>query len=540
MSRSLGILQKTKAALLQPGDPRGYLSPLEIMTIVSAIEASALQADLDKLTKIVQDLGGSEISAETKESILSKLGAIRLTGSNTGDQDLSGLELKGVAATLINTAIAGLRGGNINDTFYSLRTMITALQAVDTTVSQQMADIMFLLDSDVPALDTLREIVAYIQANRQSLNEVLLNKVDKVDGMGLSANNFTTEEKNKLADIIGLPADYFIDQDGEAVINPAYMIKQHISLVDHEQPVVDGVTQDFQIRRSWLRQFFLDMVEELGLGTADPEPAKPAAPKNIIVDDVNNTMAFTNTGGKSTLDTEKTFNGGASVVVNTENPIQVGDFAFASVPTPQVGVRYKATSESEASEWAWQNAPFTSAGGDPAADNHSPLMEFDIDSGNATMQDSNSQVATNQASTKSRKYIPAGAAFSVRYDASITTDGGLLGISDGNNYEAQGGRLGAISWKRGSNGNGRWQGTIANNGYYDDFHDFTVTPICQFYSGLNEAIIHHEVSYDGGATFVEFPSGVIINRPAGNLYVKTFFFEAGSIKNIRHIGMVSA
>lgn len=31
------------------------------------------------------------------------------------------------------------------------------------------------------------------------------NKVDKVDGMGLSTNDYTTEEKNKLTAIQGLP-----------------------------------------------------------------------------------------------------------------------------------------------------------------------------------------------------------------------------------------------------------------------------------------------------------------------------------------------
>lgn len=52
--------------------------------------------------------------------------------------------------------------------------------------------------------DTLKEIADYIAAHEEvttTLNAAIGNKVDKVEGKGLSTNDYTTEEKNKLAGI---------------------------------------------------------------------------------------------------------------------------------------------------------------------------------------------------------------------------------------------------------------------------------------------------------------------------------------------------
>ncbi len=52
--------------------------------------------------------------------------------------------------------------------------------------------------------DTLKEIADYIAAHEEvttALNAAIGNKVDKVEGKDLSTNDYTTEEKNKLAGI---------------------------------------------------------------------------------------------------------------------------------------------------------------------------------------------------------------------------------------------------------------------------------------------------------------------------------------------------
>ncbi|MCG3706376.1 hypothetical protein L5F43_07750 [Aliarcobacter butzleri] len=69
-----------------------------------------------------------------------------------------------------------------------------------------------ILSSDDTTLDELQEIVSFIKQNKSTLDNLsisniaglstsLNNKVDKVNGKGLSSNDFTTTEKNKLANI---------------------------------------------------------------------------------------------------------------------------------------------------------------------------------------------------------------------------------------------------------------------------------------------------------------------------------------------------
>jgi hypothetical protein len=65
----------------------------------------------------------------------------------------------------------------------------------------------------------------------------------------------------------GVPANFF---DIGNKVNLAFMPRVGISEIDHEQPVVNGVTGDIQIRRAWLRQFIMDLGAELGWGTETP------------------------------------------------------------------------------------------------------------------------------------------------------------------------------------------------------------------------------------------------------------------------------
>lgn len=69
-----------------------------------------------------------------------------------------------------------------------------------------------ILTSDDTNLDELQEIVDFIKINREDLNTLgissisglesaLNDKVDKISGKGLSAEDYTTNEKNKLANI---------------------------------------------------------------------------------------------------------------------------------------------------------------------------------------------------------------------------------------------------------------------------------------------------------------------------------------------------
>lgn len=72
---------------------------------------------------------------------------------------------------------------------------------VDTAVAN-------LVNSAPETLDTLGEIATAMQENENvidALNSAIGNKVDKIDGMGLSANDYTNEEKEKLSGLKGVP-----------------------------------------------------------------------------------------------------------------------------------------------------------------------------------------------------------------------------------------------------------------------------------------------------------------------------------------------
>jgi hypothetical protein len=86
----------------------------------------------------------------------------------------------------------------------------------------------------------------------------------------------------------GMPGDFF---GSDNKIATKYLIPAAISDVDHEQPTVNGVKQDIQIRRAWLRQFIIDIGVELGWGTGTP--ATPlGAPALTLGNRTENSISF--------------------------------------------------------------------------------------------------------------------------------------------------------------------------------------------------------------------------------------------------------
>lgn len=184
---------------------------------VDKVSGKSLIADseITRLSTVVnQDLSG-KVDKVTGKSLIADTEIARL--STVTNQDISGKENVGVAQGLINS----LKGGNAVDTIATLKDYVTSLQAVDTVVQGQISDLMATLNSDNAALDTLQEIVDYIEANRESIDDVLVNKLNKsvfdsfvtgytisinskVDKDGtkvLSDNNYSTIEKSKLVSI---------------------------------------------------------------------------------------------------------------------------------------------------------------------------------------------------------------------------------------------------------------------------------------------------------------------------------------------------
>ena len=69
-------------------------------------------------------------------------------------------------------------------------------EAIDGLQSK-MEQVKSTLSVDDTSLDTLQEIVSQVKDNK-NLETLLISKVDKEDGKGLSANDFTNEHKDKL------------------------------------------------------------------------------------------------------------------------------------------------------------------------------------------------------------------------------------------------------------------------------------------------------------------------------------------------------
>lgn len=80
-------------------------------------------------------------------------------------------------------------------------TNFTTTSAMEAYVGQRLSD---LINGAPETADTLKELSDLIDANKDviaTLNDAIGKKVDKVDGKGLSANDFTTALLNKLNNI---------------------------------------------------------------------------------------------------------------------------------------------------------------------------------------------------------------------------------------------------------------------------------------------------------------------------------------------------
>ncbi len=122
---------------------------------------------------------GTNEGDETTATIKTKLGIITLSGSNTGDQDVSSF------ATITNLALKA----NASEVSASLGLKANSLDV--TTSLGLKANVSDLISG------------LALKANVSDLTSGLALKVDKVTGKELSTNDYTSIEKNKLAAITG-------------------------------------------------------------------------------------------------------------------------------------------------------------------------------------------------------------------------------------------------------------------------------------------------------------------------------------------------
>ena len=177
--------------------------------------AEDLQQFINSLDK-VENKSSEEIRNEiTYENIIAALGFTPIAEGGSiaaSDIDYSNTE-SGLSGTNVQAAL--------DETVEKLAVTQAHVLTLDTEkaskedVDKAIAD---LVDSAPETMNTLNELAAAIKDNQDVadvLTEAVGNKVDKVDGKDLSTNDYTTEEKEKLAGI-AQGAEVNVQSDWEA------------------------------------------------------------------------------------------------------------------------------------------------------------------------------------------------------------------------------------------------------------------------------------------------------------------------------------
>jgi hypothetical protein len=149
---------------------------------------------------------GANTGDETNTTIKSKLGITALSGANTGDQDISSFATITDLALKANKASVDsilLINANILDVSNSLALKVDFSDFNKSLILKaNTSDVTSSLDLKANSSDMTS--LLGLKANTTDLNSGLALKVDKITGKDLSTNDYTTTEKNKLAEISGI------------------------------------------------------------------------------------------------------------------------------------------------------------------------------------------------------------------------------------------------------------------------------------------------------------------------------------------------
>jgi hypothetical protein len=191
----------------------------------------------DEKTKL-DAISGTNTGDETSTSIKSKLSISTLSGSNTGDQDLSGkvdkITGKGLSANDYTNdektkldAISGTNTGDETSTSIKSKLSISTLSGSNTGDQDLSGKVDKITDKGLSANDYTNDEKTKLDAisgtntgdetstsikSKLSISTLsgsntgdqdLSGKVDKITDKGLSANDFTNDEKSKLDNISG-------------------------------------------------------------------------------------------------------------------------------------------------------------------------------------------------------------------------------------------------------------------------------------------------------------------------------------------------
>uniref|UniRef100_UPI00404866BE tail fiber domain-containing protein n=1 Tax=Algoriphagus sp. TaxID=1872435 RepID=UPI00404866BE len=163
-----------------------------------ATKANASDVTTSLATKVDKETGKELSTNDYTTAEKTKLAAI--TGTNTGDQDLSGYATTTQLATKANasdvttslaTKVDKVTGKELSTNDYTTaeKTKLAAITGTNTG------------DQDLSSYATTTQLAT--KANASDVTTSLATKVDKVTGKGLSTNDYSTAERDKLAAITG-------------------------------------------------------------------------------------------------------------------------------------------------------------------------------------------------------------------------------------------------------------------------------------------------------------------------------------------------
>ncbi len=122
-------------------------------------------------------------------------------------------EIKDLIAKSNGENVAVTYGGKnetLSEALAEILASINALPTSEGVINTVTTEIAKVVDGAPESFDTLKEIATYIEEHQgvvDTLNAAIGNKVDKVEGKGLSTEDFTTALKNKLENLPVISAE---------------------------------------------------------------------------------------------------------------------------------------------------------------------------------------------------------------------------------------------------------------------------------------------------------------------------------------------
>jgi hypothetical protein len=183
------------------------------VTVVAGKGLSANDFTDSLLAKLESIESGGEVNTVT--SVAGKIGNVTLVKSDVGLSEVNNTSDSAKPVSTAQQAALDLKvdiASIINDLTTPSGTQVPLSAAQGAVLKGFIDDINALLTSDDVSLDSLQEVVDFVKANREDidllsvdnipgLSDRLDQKVDKVIGMGLSANDFTDSYRNKLDNV---------------------------------------------------------------------------------------------------------------------------------------------------------------------------------------------------------------------------------------------------------------------------------------------------------------------------------------------------